>query len=131
MEFARTADIAINAALNYGYTVMLSAFNREIVANGYVTQLGLFHDNMFNLFNLASDLIEPFRILVDKEVLKMEFHEFGHEQKMQLVNVLNQEVMIDGKRQYVNNAIKIYCRSVFEALNEDDSSCLRFYKSEL
>lgn len=131
MEFARTADIAINAALNYGYTVMLSAFNREIVANGYVTQLGLFHDNMFNLFNLASDLIEPFRILVDKEVLKMEFHEFGHEQKMQLVNVLNQEVMIDGKRQYVNNAIRIYCRSVFEALNEDDSSCLRFYKSEL
>lgn len=131
MDFTRTADNVINAGLNYGYTVMLSAFNREIVANGYVTQLGLFHDNMFNPFNLASDLIEPFRILVDKEVLKMEFQEFGHEQKMQLVNVLNQEVVIDGKKQYVNNAIKIYCRSVFEALNVDDSSCLQFYKSEL
>lgn len=131
MDFTRTADNVINAGLNYGYTVMLSAFNREIVANGYITQLGLFHDNMFNPFNLASDLIEPFRILVDKEVLKMEFQEFGHEQKMQLVNVLNQEVVIDGKKQYVNNAIKIYCRSVFEALNADDSSCLQFYKSEL
>ena len=131
MEFTRTSDIAINSALNYGYTIMLSAFNREIVANGYVTQLGLFHDNMFNPFNLASDLLEPFRVLIDKEVLKMECEEFGQEQKMQLVNVLNQEVVIDEKKQYVNNAIKIYCKSVFEALNEDDSSCLRFYKSEL
>ena len=131
MEFTRTADIVTNSALNYGYTIMLSAFNREIVANGYITQLGLFHDNMFNPFNLASDLLEPFRVLIDKEVLKMEWEEFGQEQKMQLVNVLNQEVVIDGKKQYVNNAIKIYCKSVFEALNEDDSSCLRFYKSEL
>ena len=61
----------------------------------------------------------------------MECEEFVQGQKMQLVNVLNQEVIIDGKKQYVNNAIKIYCKSVFEALNEDDSSCLRFYKSEL
>ena len=70
MEFTRTADIVINSALNYGYTIMLSAFKREIVANGYITQLGLFHDNMFNPFNLASDLIEPFRVLIDKEVPK-------------------------------------------------------------
>lgn len=50
---------------------------------------------------------------------------------MQLVNILNQEVMMDGKVQYVNNAIKIYCKSVFDALNEDDSALVRFYKSEL
>ena len=131
MDFTRTEDNAINAGLNYGYTVILSAFNREIVANGYVTQLGLFHDNMFNPFNLASDLMEPFRILVDREILKMKYDEFGQEQKMQLVNVLNHEVVIDGKKHYVNNAIKIYCRSIFEALNEDDNSCIRFYKSEL
>ena len=31
----------------------LSAFNREIVSNGYITQIGLFHDNMFNQFNLG------------------------------------------------------------------------------
>lgn len=131
MEFTRTADIAINAALNYGYSILLSTFNREVVANGYVTQLGLFHDNMFNQFNFSSDLMEPFRILVDREVKNMEFEEFGHEEKMQLVNILNKEVIIDGKYQYVNNAIKIYCKSIFDALNEDDSSLIRFYGSEL
>ena len=131
MDFTRTEDNPINAALNYGYSIILSAFTREIVSNGYITQLGLFHDNMFNQFNFASDLMEPFRILIDREVVSMWFEEFEHEEKMRLVNVLNKEVQIDGKIQYVNNAIKIYCNSVFDALNEDDSSLIRFYKIEL
>lgn len=131
MGFTRTEENCINAALNYGYSIILSAFNREVTANGYVTQLGLFHDNMFNQFNLSSDLMEPFRVLVDQVVIGMTFQELGHEQKMELVNLLNQEIKIDGKIQYVGNAIKIYCRSVFDALNGDDSSLIRFYKFEL
>lgn len=130
LEFTRTEDNLINAALNYGYSIILSAFTREIVANGYITQLGVFHDNMFNQFNLASDLMEPFRILVDRQVLTMKLEQFEHEEKMQLVNVLNQEVQIDGKIQYVNNAIKIYCKSIFDALSGDDSSLIRFYRIE-
>lgn len=131
LDFTRTEDNFTNAALNYGYSIILSAFTREIVANGYLTQLGIFHDNMFNQFNLASDLMEPFRVLVDREVFKMNLIKFEHEEKMQLVNLLNYEVKIDGKIQYVNNAIKIYCKSTFDALNEDDSSLVRFYKDEL
>ena len=131
LDFTRTADTVTNAALNYGYSILLSAFNREITANGYLTQLGLFHDNMFNPFNLASDLMEPYRILVDKEVVTMDMAELGHTEKMRLVNILNHEVRIDGKIQYVSNAIKIYCKSVFDALNEDDISLIRFYGDEL
>lgn len=131
LDFTRTEDNHINAALNYGYSIILSAFTREIVANGYLTQLGIFHDNMFNQFNLASDFMEPFRVLIDREVLLMKSVKFEHEEKMQLVNILNHEVKIDGKIQYVNNAIKIYCKSIFDALNEDDSSLIQFYKVEL
>lgn len=131
MEFTRTSENCINAALNYGYGIILSAFNREIVSNGYITELGLFHDNMFNPFNLTSDLMEPFRPLVDKKVYKMKLEVFEHEEKLQLVDLLNQEVLIDGKKQYVNNAIKIYCKSVFDALNDNDISLIRFYGNEL
>ena len=131
LDFTRTADNLTNAALNYGYSIILSTFNREVVANGYITQLGLFHDNMFNQFNLSSDLMEPFRILVDKQVFHMEIDEFEHKEKMQLVNILNHEIQMDGKVQYVNNAIKIYCKSIFDALNENDSSLIRFYRFEL
>ena len=131
MEFSRSLDIPINAALNYGYGIILSAFNREIVSNGYITQLGLFHDNMFNQFNLGSDLMEPFRILVDRKVYEMKPDKFEREEKLQLVNILNQEIVIDGKKNYVINAIKIYCKSVFDAINDNDVSLIRFYSNEL
>ena len=41
MDFTRTEESSINAALNYGYGILLSTFNREIILNGYITQLGL------------------------------------------------------------------------------------------
>lgn len=129
MQFSRTLDIPVNAALNYGYGIILSACNREIVSNGYLTQLGIFHDNMFNPFNLGSDLMEPFRILVDRLVYQMEPEKLEGEEKMQLVDLLNHEVMIDGKRNYVLNAMKIYCKSVFDAINENDISLIRFYRT--
>lgn len=131
MDFSRSAEIPINAALNYGYSILLSAFNREVVANGYFTQLGICHDNMFNQFNLSSDLMEPFRILVDRYVYFMKPDKFMTEEKQKMVSLLNDEVIIDGKRNYVSNSIKIYCKSVFNAINGNDISLLKFYKYEL
>lgn len=126
-DFTRTADCNINAALNYGYSIILSSFTREIVANGYITQIGLFHDNMFNQFNLASDLMEPFRPVVDWTVYNMGLQIFDKEEKMRLVNILNQSVYINGRTEYLNNSIKIYCRSVFDALGDKDVALLKFY----
>ena len=127
MDFTRSTDNSINAALNYGYSLILSAFNREITANGYVTQLGIFHDNMFNPFNLGSDLMEPFRVLVDRKVRSMWPSKFEHDEKIMMLDVLNKEVYIDGRTQIVNNAIKIYCKSVLDALSEGDISLIKFY----
>ncbi len=126
-EFSRSTDNSINASLNYGYSIVLSLFTREIAINGYLTQLGLFHDNMFNPFNLASDLMEPFRTLVDRRVLQMKPEKLEHEEKMALVDIANQEVFINGRRELVSNAVKIYTRSVFDALEERDVSLIRFY----
>lgn len=129
--FTRSEDNIINAALNYGYSILLSVFNREVVSNGYITQLGLFHENMFNQFNLASDMMEPFRPLVDAIVVDAAFEKFEHDEKMDMLRVLEKEVFIDGKRQYANNAIKIFSKSIFDALNDNDISLIRFYRNEL
>ncbi len=128
MDFTRSEDNAINAALDYGYGILLSCFNREIIANGYMTQIGLFHDNMFNAFNLASDFMEPFRPVVDRIVAVMDLECFSKDEKHEVLRFLSEEVVIDGKVQYVSNAIKIYCRSIFDALNERDVSLIRFYR---
>lgn len=127
-DFTRSEDCVTNAALNYGYSIILSAFNRECAANGYLTQLGLFHDNMFNFFNLSCDLMEPFRVLVDRKVAHEDYAIFETEQKRELIDILNQKVLINDNIQYVSNAIKIYCRSVFDAIRDGDVSLIKFYK---
>ncbi len=131
MDFTRTAENSINAALNYGYGILLSACNREIVSNGYITQIGLFHDNMFNQFNLGSDIMEPFRPIVDYLVKKMNPQKFEHEEKIEVLKILQQDIVIAGRKECVNNAIKIYCRSIFDALNDNDTSLIKFYRNEL
>ena len=131
MDFSRNKECFINAALDYGYSIILSAFNREIVATGYFTQLGLCHRNPFNKFNLSSDFMEPFRILVDEEVYNLEGTEFTKDHKNKLINILNKTIMIDDKNQTVANAIKIYCRSLFSALAENDLEYVKMYRYEL
>lgn len=130
MDFTRSADLPVNAALNYGYSLLLSAFNREIACCGYLTQLGIFHNNMFNHFNLSSDLMEPFRVLIDREVFGMQPQELGSEEKYRLWDVLNESVMIDNSRQTLLNAIRIYTRSVFEAINDGDPAKILFVRDE-
>lgn len=127
MDFSRSKDCVTNAALNYGYSIILSAFNREIVSHGYITQIGLFHNNMFNHFNLSCDLMEPFRVLVDRIVYSEKFTQFTSAEKYALINVLNGTVKINDTRQYVSNAIKIYCQSVFDAIEDNDVSKIYFY----
>jgi len=126
-DFTRSYDCVTNAALNYGYSIILSCFNREITAHGYVTQLGLFHSNMFNHFNLSCDLMEPYRVIIDRCVVKNGFKKFDKDEKHILVSLLNSKVYINDTEQYLCNAIKIYCRSVFDALNDNDASKILFY----
>lgn len=131
LDFTRTAENSVNAALNYGYSLILSCFNREIVANGYITQLALFHDNMFNQFNLGSDLMEPFRPIVDRRVVNIKPEKFEREEKLWMLDILQSEVFIGGRKEVVSNAIKIYVKSVFDALNDKDISLIKFYQNEL
>lgn len=126
-DFSRTEECPLNGALNYGYSIILSLFTREVVANGYITQVGLFHDNMFNQFNLACDLMEPYRPIIDRFVLELKPSQFEKEEKHQMITVLNKEVIIDGRKELLGKSVKIYTRSVFDALNDQDVSLIKFY----
>ena len=130
-SFSRSDECFTNYALNYGYSLLLSIVNREVVANGYLTQLGLFHKNIFNQFNLSSDLMEPFRPLFDIMVYSMpKGEELEHEDKLYLLNTLNERVFIGKAKQTITNAIGIYVKSVLDALDNNDLSLIRFYDYE-
>lgn len=129
-DFTRSAETPTNAALNYGYSLLLSSFNREICANGYLTQLGIFHNNMFNHFNLSCDLMEPFRIIIDRHVYYNKPTQFEKDEKHSLWHILDDRVNIDGTSRSVSDSIKIYTRSVFEAINDSDPSKIKYYSQE-
>lgn len=130
-DFNREKDCPINAALNYGYSIILSCFNREVVCSGYLTQLGLFHDNMFNDYNLSCDLMEPFRQLVDVIVYKLNPNKFEKEEKLEVLKVLNTQIEINLQKNTLINAIRIYSKSVFKTLEEQDLSLINFPNYEL
>ena len=124
--FQRRDMSFINKALNYGYSVLLSCFTREIVRQGYLTQLGIWHKNEYNYFNLASDLMEPFRILIDKIVYGLEDNDIDY--KIKILEIFNLQVTIDNKKQFLENAITIYCQHIFDALNNQDIERIIFYE---
>lgn len=128
-EFFRESPDVKNAMLDYGYAILLACFNREIAASGYLTQIGLWHDNASNPFNLGSDLMESFRPIIDYFVFKNDFQVFEKEEKMQIVDILNSKISIDNSEQFLNNAIGVYVRSIFTAIAEnDESKILNWYE---
>ena len=119
-KFVRNADDFINAALNYGYAILLSTINKEIINNGYLTQLGIHHKNEFNEFNLTCDLMEPFRIVVDNFVYYNKDRKFDTEYKMDIVNILNNTFNYLNKNYTLKDIIKMFVKSTLEIMNDSD-----------
>ena len=119
-NFVRRDTSAINAALNYGYAILLSSFNREIAMNGYLTYFGIHHCSQENPFNLASDLMEPFRPFVDYWVKAHEkIKELTPDIKYGLVELLSLEIKFNGKKTLLTNAITVYVRECLKFLSGD------------
>ena len=55
-----------NALLNYGYAVIRAGVARALVATGFLPAFGIGHASVANAFNLADDMVEPFRPFVDR-----------------------------------------------------------------
>ena len=119
-DFFRDSSDIRNSILNYGYSILLSCFNREISANGYLTQLGIWHDNAENPFNLGCDLMEPYRPIIDLFTTTTKITNFEAEEKHTVLNLLNSKIFIGGQMQFLNNAISLYTRSVFTAMEEEN-----------
>lgn len=59
-----------NRHLNYGYTVLRAMVSRAVCGAGLHPSFGLMHRNRYDAFSLASDLMEPFRPVVDRAVAR-------------------------------------------------------------
>lgn len=111
-SFHRSQECWVNAALDYGYAVIRGAVTRGLVAHGLHPSVGLFHGSEQNAFNLADDLIEPFRPVVDLHVAKQltplddAARELSPSDKVALVGLLNIDVRMPRGEMTVLSAIE-------------------------
>lgn len=124
-DFSREQDNPINAGLDYGYSLILSMFAREVVKCGCMTQFGLKHANQFNQFNLASDIMEPFRPIVDRIIYENRQSDFV-KMKRELFSMFSETYSYNGKEMYLSNIVSDYTKKVIKSLNSDGNGIPEF-----
>jgi len=115
-DFTRDLHNNVNAGLDYGYTLLMALFARQIVLNGCMTQLGLKHTNQFNSFNFASDLMEPFRIIVDSWVYEYREREFVVMKRM-LFKMFEETFAYQGSEMFLTNIVADYVKKTINILH--------------
>lgn len=126
--FSRNDDDVTNAALNYGYAIMRSSLCKTLVAYGFNCVIGLHHISETNPFNLADDMIEPLRPLVDLWTDANCDNLFDHlskDNRTALINLINAPVLFDGKKMRVRYAIDRYIASLSAAVIKNDARLLK------
>lgn len=112
----------VNGWLNYGYAVVRAVMGRAVCAAGLHPSLGLHHHNRYDAFCLVSDLMEPYRPLVDVCVAGLAAVRDAKEDldkalKRELLEFLNQDFLVEGKRrelfslcaQTAQSLAELYC----------------------
>ncbi len=113
-----------NRLLNYGYTVLRAAAARAVCSVGLHPSISLHHHNRYDQFCLASDLMEPFRPLVDHatfEIVKSKGAEspLDKETKAALAGTMHNKVLLAGEM-----------ISAFQALTSLSSSLVEVFSNK-
>ena len=125
--FKRTDEDVTNAALNYGYTIIRSSVCKTLVAYGYNCVLGIHHINEQNAYNLADDIMEPFRPIVDlwtDNSCDELFEKLTSVNRRDLINLINVPVKMNGKKMRVRYAIDKCVSSLTSAIEKNNAELL-------
>lgn len=121
LGFSRGNEHVINSALNYGYAIVRGLIARSIVCYGLEPSIGVFHHSELNNFNLADDMIEPFRPLVDLYVSQnYDIAEIDSdltpERKRGIFGIINYDMDMKGEKRIISNCIDMLVASYSSAL---------------
>ena len=112
LQFKRDPEgLPPNNLLNYGYSLLRAIVARSLVASGLLPTLGIFHRNQYNAYCLADDIMEPYRPFADKIVCNIvrmngRFLEMTPLMKKELLSIPAMDVIIDGKKSPLMNAVQ-------------------------
>ena len=120
-SFTRADECIVNSAMNYAYAIIRGLIARSIVCYGLEPSIGMFHHSELNSFNLADDLIEVFRPLVDLYVAShFDMSEVDTDLtpqiKRDLFNIINYDMLLKGEKRIISNCIDILVYSYSGAI---------------
>lgn len=127
-DFIRFGTSSITSALNYGYSILHGAIVRNLTSLGLNTCFGIWHESSLNAYNLASDLIEPFRPIIDYYVYwntDSIFNPLDKKIRMDLINILNSSMLFEEKECTVEYCINKCCSSYLSSLQQGDYQLLK------
>ena len=124
-KFRRFEEDTINAGLNYGYIMLRTVIAKSLVSKGLNCMLGIFHKGESNEFNLADDVIEVFRPIIDNYVYHNLANEvlFTRNHRLEIVKLLNNKIEINGRKQTISNAIDMYIDSIVNYFETGKGVC--------
>lgn len=130
-QFTRHAEDLPNHMLDYGYAVIRAAIARNLCATGFIPQLGLFHSGLANAYNLADDLIEPYRPFVDALAVRTLGERSSDDpfvvgDRRELVSLLDRDVIVAGETVTLFHAISLTVASLKNAMRDGDPALLAF-----
>lgn len=116
----------LNSALNYGYAIVRAAVARSLVVAGFVPALGIHHHSQLNAFNLADDIMEPLRPVVDILALEVveSSCELSRQQRSKLRGVLLRTVCLENQEMTVLRATDRMGESLRGATTCEDASLM-------
>lgn len=126
--FTRFGNDAVNAGLNYGYSIFRSLIATTVVSKGYLPNIGLFHKGKENMFNLADDIIEVFRPIVDDFVREnlIDSLELTKDDRENLIRLTLGRIKFNGQTETMSNAISLYIDTILKCI---DSKNTDFYQT--
>ena len=113
--FTRSAEAdARNAALNYGYAILRGCMARCLAVYGFIPWMGLHHESTLNAWNLADDMMEPYRPVVDLFVAAQVGPDAPLDTRLKscLFNLLNMDIRSGGQRHSVDYAMERQTQSL-------------------
>lgn len=123
--FSRGTDCIINSALNYGYAILRGMIARELICYGFEPAIGLFHKSELNSFNLADDMIEPFRPLIDLFAASRfeaeDTQSLTPEQKREIYKLVNYDMLISNECHMISNCVEKAVASLSTSIQEGNN----------
>lgn len=123
----RRNEDPVNSALNYGYAIVRSYIIKALISTGFHPALGINHHNEYNNFNLADDLIESWRAMVDQiayGIIGAEFN-LSMKQRRELTGILHRPCKIDGKIMRISTGIELMVDSFRNAVEQNQAELIK------